>query len=117
MIMIVISAILGVLCAIAFDLYIPAAMSIYAAVLIIAAFDSVMGAYKSLLADKFDPLVFVSGFFGNSVIAAIMVFVGKKLDIDLYLAVMVVFTMRIFGNFSFVRRFYLKKLKKKLKKC
>ena len=49
MIMIVISAILGVLCAIAFDLYIPAAMSTYAAVLIIAAFDSVMGAYKSLL--------------------------------------------------------------------
>ena len=67
-------------------------------------------------ADKFDPLVFVSGFFGNSVIAAIMVFVGKKLDIDLYLAVMVVFTMRIFGNFSFVRRVLFKKIEEKVKK-
>lgn len=117
MFIVIISAILGIVCAIAFDLYIPAALSSYVSIVIVAAFDSVMGAYKSILADRFDALVFVSGFFGNSVLAAVMVFLGKKLDIDLYLPVVVVFTVRIFSNFSFIRRFYLKKLKKKLKKC
>lgn len=117
MLFIIIAAILGAGCAIAFDLYIPAFLSSYAAVVIIAAFDSVMGAYKSLLADRFDAWVFVSGFFGNSVLAALMVLVGKRIDLDLYIAVLVVFTYRIFSNFSFIRRFYLKKIKKKLKKC
>ena len=117
MIIIVVSAILGVCCAIAFDLYIPQSFSTYAAILIIAAFDSVMGAYKSLLADKFSAAAFLSGFFGNSLLAALMAFFGKKIDLDLYIPIVFVFTMRIFNNFAFIRRYYLKKLKKKLKKC
>lgn len=117
MIIIAVAAILGVLAAIAFDLYIPPVLSTYAAVIIISAVDSFMGGYKSLLRDRFDVLVFVTGFFGNSILAALMVFFGKKLDLDLYYAVIVVFTIRIFSNFSFVRRYYLKKLSQKLKKC
>lgn len=117
MLFIIIAAVLGVFCAIAFDLYIPAYMSTYAAIVIIAAFDSVMGAYKSLLADRFNPWVFMSGFFLNSILAALMVMLGKRIDLDLYMAILVVFTFRIFSNFSFIRRYYLKKIKKKLKKC
>lgn len=117
MIFIIIAALLGAACAVAFDLYIPPALSTYAAIIIIAAFDSVIGAYKSILADRFDAAIFVTGFFGNSVLAALLVFVGRKIDLDLYVAVLVVFTMRIFSNFSFIRRYYLKKIKKKLKKC
>ncbi len=117
MIIIIIAAVLGVCAAIAFDLYIPPALSTYAAIIIIAAVDSVMGAYKSLLADRFNLSVFITGLFGNSVLAAVMVFLGKKIDLDLYYAVLIVFTMRIFNNFSFVRRYYLRKLSKKLKKC
>lgn len=117
MIIILTAAFLGILAAIAFDLYIPPALSTYAAIIIIAAIDSVMGAYKSLLRDKFRIGVFITGFFGNSLLAALMVFFGKKIDLDLYYAVTIVFTMRIFSNFSFVRRYYLRKLSKKLKKC
>ena len=117
MIIIITAAILGILSAIAFDLYIPPALISYAAIIIISAIDSVMGAYKSLLRDKFSSCVFVTGFFGNSILAAVMVFLGKKIDLDLYYAVVIVFTMRIFSNFSFVRRYYLNKLRKKLKKC
>ena len=117
MVIIIIAALLGVCAAIAFDLYIPPALSTYAAVIIIAAVDSVMGAYKSLLSDKFNPAVFITGIFGNSILAALMIFLGKKIDLDLYYAVLVVFTMRIFNNFSFIRRYYLRKLSKKLKKC
>ncbi len=117
MIIILTGAILGILCAIAFDLYIPPALSSYAAIVIIAALDAVFGAYKSLLSDRFDTIIFISGFIGNSLLAALMVFLGRKIDLDLYIPVIVVFTMRIFNDFAFVRRFYLKKLKKKLKKC
>lgn len=117
MIIILVATIVGILSAIAFDLYIPPALISYASIIIISAIDSVMGAYKSLLRDKFSLSVFVTGFFGNSILAAVMVFLGKKIDLDLYYAVIIVFTMRIFSNFSFVRRYYLKKLSQKLKKC
>ena len=117
MILIIVSAILGVCMAIAFDLYIPPSLSTYAAIVIIAAIDALMEGYKSLLRDKFSSLIFVGAFFGNSVLAALMVFFGKKIDLDLYYAIVIVFTMRIFSNVSFVRRYYIKKLSKKLKKC
>ena len=117
MILILVSAILGVCAAIAFDLYIPPFLSTYIAVVIFAATDSAMGAYKSLLRDKFDPWIFVTGFFVSSVLSALMVFFGKKIDLDLYYAVLVVFTMRIFNNFNYIRRVYIKKIKQKLKKC
>lgn len=117
MIFVFAAALLGVVCAVMFDLYIPAFLSTYAAIVIIAAFDSVMGAYKALISEKFDTWVFISGFFLNSALAALMVMVGKRLDMDLYIALLVVFTYRIFTNFSYIRRFYLKKIKQKLKKC
>ncbi len=112
MIIVIVASLLGIICAIAFDLYVPAALSSYAAVLIIASIDAVMGAYKSLLRDRFDMGVFLTGFFGNSLLAALMVFLGKKIGLDLYYAVIIVFTIRVFNNFSFIRRYYLKKLKK-----
>ena len=117
MIIIITAGILGILSAIAFDLYVPHFLSTYVAIVILSAADSVLGAYKSLLRDRFDSLTFVSGFFGNSLLAALMVFLGKKIGLDLYYAVVVAFTIRIFNNFSFIRRFCLKKISKKLKKC
>ena len=117
MIIIIVAAILGIAAAIAFDLYIPAALSTYAAVVIISAADTVLGAYKALLKDEFSVIVFLSGFFGNSILASLMVFFGSKVGLDLYYAVIIVFTMRIFANFSFIKRYYIDKIRKKLKKC
>lgn len=117
MIIILFALILGIVLAIAFDLYLPPALSSYAAIIIISAVDSLLGAYKGLLRDRFSSALLVTGFFGNSILAALMVFFGKKIDLDLYYAVVIVFTMRIFNNISFIRRYYLKKICKKLKKC
>jgi len=117
MLIILFAGIVGICAAIAFDLYVPAYLSSYFAIVIIASIDSAIGAYKSLLHDKFDVWVFLSGFFVNSVLAAIMVFLGKKIELDLYYAVIIVFTFRIFNNFSYIRRYYLIKIRKKLKKC
>lgn len=117
MIIILVACLLGICVAIAFDLYIPPYLTTYAAVIIIAGVDSLLGVCKSVLRDKFSFLVFLSGFFGNALLAAFMVFVGKKIELDLYYAVIIVFTMRIFSNFSFIKRYYLKKITQKLKKC
>ena len=101
----------------AIDVYIPPALTSYVAVIIISCVDSILGAYKSHLRGKFSICVFVTGFFGNSVLAALMFFVGKKIGLDLYYAVVIVFIMRIFSHFSFVRRSFITKIKQKLKKC
>lgn len=117
MIIILLFSLLGILCAIGFDLYASLEFSAYLSVLIIAAIDSVMGAYKSFLNGEWDIVIFGTGFFGNSILSALMVFLGRKIGLDLYYAVIIVFTYRIFTNFSFIRRQWIKKIDKKLKKC
>ena len=117
MIIIIACSILGIFCAMAFDLYIPQTLSIYAAIVILSAIDSVMGACKAFVAERFDSLTFLSGFLGNSILAALFLFFGKKIDLDLYMPIVFVFSLRIFSNFGYLRRYFLKKMKKKLKKC
>lgn len=117
MIIIPVFCLLGIFLALAFDIYIPPNLTAYIAVFIISCVDSLLSAYKSELRGKFSFSVFVTGFFGNSLLAALFVFIGKKIELDLYYAVIIVFTMRIFSSVSFVRRHILKKITQKLKKC
>ena len=117
MIIIPVFCILGICLALAFDFYIPPAFTSYIAVIIISCIDTLVGAYKSCLRAKFNLLMFVTGFFGNSLLAAFMVYIGRKIELDLYYAVIIVFTMRIFSGFSFVKRYHLVKITQKLKKC
>ncbi len=106
---IVIAVLLGAGLALLFDFYIPAAFSPYVAIFILASADSLLGACYALQEKKFHLLVFVTGFFGNSLIATCLIFIGKWLGLDLYLAAVVVFVMRIFQNFAKSRRHLLQK--------
>ncbi|MEG0072894.1 MAG: small basic family protein [Clostridia bacterium] len=103
----VIAIVLGILTGLTFN--IPYSLTKYLAVAILACLDSVFGAYNSNLDEKFNLKVFVSGFFGNALIAIFLVFVGLKLDVDIYLAVIIVFSTRILNNFTFIRRKILDK--------
>ena len=94
------------------DIKVTAEASVYIALAIFAAFDSIMGGLVAHLNKKFDLSVFVSGFFANSLLSIAIIFLGTKLGIDLYLGVVIVFTMRIFQNFAIIRRFLLNKYKK-----
>ena len=47
--------------------------------------------------------IFVSGLICNAFLAVIIIFLGEKIGIDLYLAVVVVFGTRIFSNFAAIR--------------
>ncbi len=92
------------------SLDIPYIYSKYVAVAIIACIDSVLGAFVSNIQERFDIKVFLSGFFGNSLIAMFLTFIGEKLDADLYLAAILVFSTRIFNNFSTIRRYAVEKV-------
>ena len=55
----------------------------------------------------------VSGFFGNSILAACLAYLGDKLGIPMYIAAVIVFGGRIFDNFAIIRRILLDRLKEK----
>lgn len=88
---------------------IPYTFSGYLAVAIIAALDSVFGAFLSLTKKNFDMKIFVSGFFGNGILAILLTYLGEKLNVDIYLAAIVVFVGRMFTNLSILRRELIEK--------
>lgn len=85
----------------------------YLAIAIIASLDSVFGGITSVLKKNFDIKIFVSGFFGNAILAMLLTFLGEKLNVDIYLAAVIVFVGRMFTNLSIIRRFYIEKWAKK----
>lgn len=89
--------------------------SVYIAIAIFAAFDSIMGGVASYLTKKFELGIFISGFFSNALLSIAIIFLGTKLGIDVYMAIVVVFSIRIFQNFGFIRRLLLNKFKKSAK--
>lgn len=85
----------------------------YFAVAILAAMDTLFGGITAYISGQFDTKIFVSGFFGNSVLAALLTFIGDKLGVQLYFAAIFTFGTRLFQNFAVIRRFLLNKYCKK----
>ena len=88
----------------------------YLAIAIIAALDSVFGGITGILKKEFDIKVFISGFFCNSILSILLTFLGSKLNVDIYLAAIVVFVGRMFLNLAIIRRYYVDKWSNMLKK-
>lgn len=95
---------------------IPYTYSGYLAIAIIAALDSVFGGINSTLNKTFDLKIFVSGFFGNAILSILLTYLGQKLNVDIYLAAIVVFVGRMFNNLAAIRRHYLGKIVNKKNK-
>ncbi len=89
---------------------IPYTYSSYLAISIVAALDSVFGGVVSTQKKTFDFKIFVSGFFGNAILSILLTYLGEKLNVDIYLAAIVVFVGRMFTNLSLIRRYYIEKL-------
>lgn len=83
--------------------------SSYLAIAIIAALDSVFGGIASVINKRFDMKIFISGFFGNAILAILLTMLGEKLNVDIYLAAIVVFVWRMFMNLGIIRRYYVEK--------
>ena len=88
----------------------------YLAIAIVAALDSVFGGITSVLKGNFDFKVFISGFFGNAVLSILLTWLGVKLNVDIYLAAIVVFVGRMFTNLAIIRRYYIDKWSKRIEK-
>ncbi len=86
----------------------------YLAIAIIAALDSVFGGITSTLKKNFDLTIFLTGFFGNAILAILLTILGEKLNVDIYLAAIVVFVGRMFTNLAIIRRYYVDILMKKI---
>lgn len=87
--------------------------SSYLAIAVIAALDSVFGGINSVINKNFDLKIFVTGFFGNAVLAILLTILGQKLNVDIYLAAIVVFVGRMFINLAMIRRYFVDKWIKK----
>ena len=95
---------------------IPYSLSGYLAISIIAALDSVFGGIASVLKGEFDLKIFVSGFFGNAILSILLTYLGERLNVDIYLAAIVVFVGRMFVNLAIIRRYYIDKWTERVKK-
>ncbi len=113
---VVICAIVGITAGILFPYHIPLAYSPYVAIIILALLDSVFGAITAATHKNFELNTFISGFICNALLAALLTYIGKKLDVDLYLVALIVLGTRLFSNFSIIRRHYLAEIGTKLKK-
>ncbi len=111
-IIVVVCAILGIVAGM--NIIVPYAISKYVAVAILAFIDTVFGAIVSNTQRKFSLTIFLTGFFGNALIAIALVFLGEKLDVDIYLAAVIVFSTRLFSNFSIMRRYAIDKITEKV---
>ncbi len=87
----------------------PAMMAKYMSIAVLAALDSVFGGIRAYMEDAFDNTIFVSGFIVNTLLAAGLAFLGDKLGVELYLAAVIVFGVRLFQNLGIIRRYLLKK--------
>ena len=115
MIWALLGTLLGIIIGLLVNFSIPIAYIKYTAVIVIGILDALFGATKAELIkdEEYSPSLFTTGLALNTVLAIAITFLGERLGLDLYLAVTVVFTMRIFSNMGTLRRILLNKIKKK----
>jgi small basic protein len=100
----VLGLLIGVVLGMAFSLTIPPQYSRYTAMALLAAFDSVLGAARAELDGEFDNGIFLTGFFVNIILAGTLTFLGDRLGVELYIAAIVAFGVRMFNNLAIIRR-------------
>ncbi|MGM9935386.1 small basic family protein [uncultured Clostridium sp.] len=106
-----IGLLIGIILGFVLDVNISDKFTPYMSVAILACLDSVFGAVRANLSKNFQPDIFISGFFGNALLAALLAYLGDKLGIPIYIAAVIVFGGRIFDNFAIIRRLLLEQIK------
>ena len=111
-----IGILLGVLVGTFLKINIPPEYARYSAVAILGVIDSIFGALRSQTEEKYDTLIFLTGLFFNIALAILITYIGEKLNVELYLAVVIAFTIRIFLNVGIIRTVSIVKLRNKRSK-
>ncbi len=114
MIIAIIGLLIGIFLGLRLDITYPAKYALYISVAILASLDSVFGAVRSMLEDKFNTEIFVSGFFTNAILAGFLAYIGDRLGVPLYYAAIFAFGGRLFQNFASIRRLLLNKFRSRM---
>lgn len=114
MILAIIGLLIGIFLGLRLDITYPAKYALYISVAILASLDSVFGAVRSMLEDKFNTEIFVSGFFTNAILAGFLAYIGDRLGVPLYYAAIFAFGGRLFQNFASIRRLLLNKFRSRM---
>jgi len=101
--------VIGIVLGLLTEIRIPEEYSNYLSIAVLAAFDTLFGGIRAYLQNIYDEKVFVSGFFFNILLAASLAFLGVHLGVDLYLAAVFAFGVRLFQNIAVIRRILLTK--------
>lgn len=86
----------------------PSNYSLYVSIAMLAAFDSLLGAIRASMENKYNNLLFITGFFSNAFLAALLSYFGDRLGVPFYYAPIIVFGGRLFQNIAIIRRLLLK---------
>jgi small basic protein len=87
---------------------VPPVYARYLSIAMLAALDSTLGGVRALLERTFDDRLFVTGFLSNTVLAALVTFMGDRLGVNLYLAAIIALGIRLFQNLATIRRLLIK---------
>lgn len=112
-------ALIGILIGVVIGIILPytynTAYSLYISVAILASLDSILGGVKASLKNDFNSVIFISGFFINSLLAAFLAYVGDRLGVPLYYAAIFTFGGRLFDNIASIRRILIAKYNNRVK--
>ena len=97
----------GLIVGLQLNLAIPEPYARYTAIGILAVLDAVIGAIRAELNKSYDNRIFVSGLLVNTTLAAGLTFLGDRLGVDLSLAAVVAFGVRLFNNVAIIRRHFI----------
>lgn len=103
----VVCAVVGIVIGLYSPVTIPIGYARYTAVALLAGLDSIFGAFKAYIARTYEPRVFLTGLITNMALAGGLTYVGDKIGVDLSIAAIVAFGVRIFNNLASIRRHYL----------
>lgn len=100
----VLGLLIGIIVGVFFSLGIPTDYARYTAMAILAALDSILGAARAEMEGQYDNEVFISGLVTNALLAGLLTFLGDRLGVELFIAAIVAFGVRLFNNLAVIRR-------------
>ncbi|UCZ51820.1 small basic family protein [Bacillus shivajii] len=103
----IIGLFIGILLGLFSEFRIPDEYSSYLSIAVLAALDTLFGGIRAHMEKVFNEKVFLTGFFTNIILAAGLAFLGVHLGVDLYLAAVFAFGVRLFHNIAVIRRILL----------
>ena len=103
MIYLLLALMTGIIVGVFFPWHAPLYFGKYFSVALLAALDSLLGAGKAVFERRFYVWLFVTGFITNTCLAALLTYIGDRLGVELYLAAVITFGVRIFQDLSIIR--------------